>query len=117
MISKRQRFPSSLISNFFKQSRNKENDFFKIFYLRNNLGYNRFAVIAPNKNFRTLVLRNKTRRQVKAILRNWDKECQFSNLKPKYTFDLIVLIKKPPFRDKLIFKNSLLVLLESLNNF
>jgi len=117
MISKKQRLPLSSISNFFKQSRSKENDFLKIFYRQNNLGYNRFAVIAPNKNFRTLVLRNKTRRQVKAILRNWDKERQFSNLKPEFNFDLIVLIKKPPSRNKLILKNSLLNLLESLNNF
>jgi len=115
MINKKQRLSPSLISDFLKQSQHKENDFFKIFYRQNNLDYNRFAVIAPNKNFQTLVLRNKIRRQVKGILRNWEKERQF--LKPKFNFDLIVLIKKLSFRDKLILKNSLLNLLESLNNF
>ena len=110
MIKRKQRLPPILYLDCFKKGRVKENDYFRIFYKKNDLTYCRFGVVVSNKIFKKAVKRNKLKRQIKAMLKDFEK-------RKKVNYDLLVVVKKAPlikFKEiKIVFDK----LLESLNNF
>ncbi|MGB9726551.1 MAG: ribonuclease P protein component [Minisyncoccia bacterium] len=111
MIKKRQRIPSLLIPQIFQKGKVKENEEVKIYYLKNSLNYCRFAVVISNKATNKSVLRNRIKRQIKSILKQWEKEKE--GLKSK--FDLIIVVKKFILKDYQSLKEILFSFLESLN--
>lgn len=111
MIKRKQRIPSSAFKEIFKKAKKKENEYFKIFYLENDLEFYRFAVIVPLEFFLKSVIRNKIKRQIQFILKDWERRhSSFKN-----NLDLIVLVKKPVNSNFQSLKNFILPLLESLN--
>lgn len=88
MLKKKYRLPSSeLFQKIFKEGEFKENKFFALVYLKNNLTYPRFGIIISAKTFPLAVERNSLKRKIKAIL---------ANCAPlfKEGFDIVILVKK-----------------------
>lgn len=111
MISKIQRIPSPLIPQFFRKAKRKENEEFRVYYLKNDFNYCRFAVIISNKVNNKSVLRNKIRRRIKVILKQLEKEKKLL----RNNFDLVILVKKIISKDFQSLKENLLSLLGGLN--
>lgn len=88
MIKRKQRLKPTV--EFLKNSQKKEKEGIKIYFLKNNLEYSRFIVIVSNKIYPKAVKRNKIKRQLKAILKNWEK-----NRKDiKFNYDILVMVVK-----------------------
>lgn len=111
MIKKYQRIPSVLFKEYLRKAKKKENSYFKVYYLKNNLDFCRFGIIVSNQIVSKSVLRNRIKRQLRALLINWEKEKRYN----KENFDLIVLVKKILAKDYQSLKYSLFSLLQSLN--
>lgn len=111
MIKKIQKIPSALFKEFFRKARRKENDYFKIYYLKNQYDFCRFGIVVSNEVSSKSVLRNKIKRQLRALLKKWEIE----NKTIKDNFDLIVLVKKSISQDYQSLKDSLFSLLKSVN--
>ena len=69
----------------FKTGRSSYNQILGIKIIKNDLPYNRFGIIISNKVSKKAVVRNKTKRQLRAILK------KHSELKQGYDIIIIVL--------------------------
>jgi ribonuclease P protein component len=88
MLKKKYRLTSSsLFQKIFEQGEFKENKFFTVVYMKNNLIYPRFGIVTSAKTFPLAVDRNSLKRKIRAILNN----CVSLF---KEGFDIVILTKK-----------------------
>ena len=73
------------IKELFKNGNTKKNNDFLIKYKKNNVGNLQFAISVNKKIFRTAVLRNKIKRQIRSIIRS------FNQVK---SIDMLVIVLK-----------------------
>lgn len=80
MIKKKFKLTGEDIKNFFRNKFQKyNNDYFLIYFQKNNLNYPRFAVIPKKEIFKTAVQRNKIKRKIYAIIKKFLKEKKIKN--------------------------------------
>lgn len=84
-----------------------------LFYRKNNEPNWKIAIVAGKKNFKTAVVRNKIRRQVKAIIR--ETNIQLGN------YQIVIIVKtewlsKTYFDNKVILNKCLAKLAKELNS-
>lgn len=108
MIKRKQRLKPTV--EFLKDSQKKEKGGVKIYFKNNNLKFSRFVVSVPNKIYPKAVERNKIKRQIKTIFKNWEKNRK--DIKLNYDI-LVMVVKKLPMRFQSL-KNRLTMLLEDL---
>jgi len=73
------------IIEVFKRGKRKETSFFSLLYRKNNLGYDRLAVVV-NKKFGSAVERNRARRRLREIFRLY---------RPDRGYDMVIYLKPP----------------------
>ncbi len=88
MLKKKYHLTSStLFQKIFNQGEFKENKFFVLIYMKNNLVHPRFGIVVSAKTFPLAVDRNSLKRKIRAILNN----CVSLF---KEGFDIVILTKK-----------------------
>lgn len=70
--------------NIFASGLSLNSKLFKVSILKNNLHYNRYGIIISNKVSKKAVLRNKAKRQIKAII-------QQNQGKIRVSFDIVIV--------------------------
>ena len=89
MLRKLFRLTGEDLKKFFSQKYKKiENSIFLTFYQKNQLSYPRFALLPKKEIFKKAVKRNKIRRQIYSIIREFLKEKKIKN------YDFFIIIKK-----------------------
>jgi len=87
MLAKKYRISKDKeFQNIYKKGHIIYNPFFNIKFLPNNLRNSRFGIVISTKISKKAVVRNKSRRQIKAVICN-----NLNNIKPG--FDIVVLTK------------------------
>jgi len=88
MLKKKNRIISSVtFKEIFTKGRVKENEYFKIIFLKNNLDYPRYATVVSTQVSKLAVERNTLKRKIRNIL--IDFLLVFSQ-----GFDVIIIVKK-----------------------
>ncbi len=76
---------SKEIIEVFKKGKRRETSLFSLLYKKNNLGYDRLAVVV-NKKFGSAVERNRARRRIREIFRLFRRD---------KGYDIVVYLKPP----------------------
>jgi ribonuclease P protein component len=88
MLKKKYRLTSSsLFQKIFEHGEFKENKFFVVIFMKNDLTHPRFGIVVSAKTFPLAVVRNSLKRKIRAILKN----CVSLF---KEGFDIVILTKK-----------------------
>jgi len=87
MLPKQYRLKKNEIKNLFKKSNIIKNEFFLIYFIRNNCNYSRCAIIIPNTISKKSSLRNRLKRRIRAILIKYI-------LRKIIGLDFIIMVKK-----------------------
>ncbi|GIW67201.1 MAG: hypothetical protein KatS3mg096_069 [Candidatus Parcubacteria bacterium] len=104
MLKKKYRLKGEEIKNFFSRSYQKiSNDIFLVYFQKNNLNHPRFAILPQKEVFKKAVQRNKARRRVYAIIREFLKKKKTKN------YDFFIILRKDV--DFLKLKESLIRIL------
>ncbi|MFA5360728.1 MAG: ribonuclease P protein component [Candidatus Paceibacterota bacterium] len=70
MLAKKYRItPSFVFKKTLEKGKRRENQYFKIFFCKNNMDISRFAVIISSKIWKSAVKRNLIKRRIKHIFR------------------------------------------------
>jgi len=88
LSGKRRIKKSREIIEVFKRGKRKETPYFSFLYRRNNLGYDRLAVVV-NRKFGNAVKRNRAKRRIREV---------FRLLRRDRGYDIVIYLK-PPARD------------------
>ncbi|MGM0420031.1 MAG: ribonuclease P protein component [Bacillota bacterium] len=73
----------------YQQGKSKASKYLVVYWLNNNLSYNRYG-ISISKKVGKAVIRNKLKRRLKEILRNWEHSYEI-----KRGYDIIIIARKP----------------------
>lgn len=109
MFAKKNRLKKRDFKKLFKNSYKEKGRFFNIFWKKNDLGYNRYAVVIKNKIEPKAVRRNYSKRFIREILKKND-----NNLIPNYDISCIIIKKIEKQKNKSEIEKDLLNLFSKL---